>query len=41
MNSVPMVLGGYGAGVYYYQVKLTLDDGSVQALPVQSFVVLP
>jgi hypothetical protein len=40
-NSIPMVLGGYAPGVYYYQVKLTLDDGSVQNLGVQSFIVLP
>jgi hypothetical protein len=40
-NSVPMTLGGYAAGVYYYQVKLNLADGSSQTLGVQNFIVLP
>jgi hypothetical protein len=41
LGSLPLNLGGYAPGVYYYRVVLHYDDGSTAALAVATFVVAP
>jgi hypothetical protein len=41
LNSVPMELGSYAPGMYFYQVRINLDDGGSLNLPARSFMVSP